>query len=273
MGAFLEADEFEPNNLVRLMLQSIPVVVASLNRSHRSDYFFGNYIGETFQFSRKQAGELIGNVDEAEDQLADYYHNADHNYQIVEGWISPLPIQGIQIVDHTPTRKATIRDLGQKLYCYAIQPYGKIERGHSFSAVNTSMLYAWIHRLDRAGIATYWTTNWTETAKLLVAIFRNEQKPPEEHQTLNRIIKPRTIVRNEDTMSEEERKSFHLTKALMFLSDAYKLGIGEKRARALATQYVNLMDLAMADIADIARCEGLGTGIARKLLTALGRTL
>ncbi len=263
MDSFLQADEFEPANLVRLMQQSIPVVVSPLNRAHRSDYFFGNYTGETFQFSRKQAGELIGNIDEAEDQLADYYNNADHNYQIVEGWISPLPIQGIEIKDHYLVGKASVRQLGQKLYCYQVQPNGRVEVGHSFGAVSASMLYAWIHRLARAGVDTYWTINWVETARLLIAVYKNEQKPPEEHSTLTRVIKPRITVREPEP----------LLKALMFLSDAYKLGIGEKKAKALCTRYVNLIDIAMADVKEIAMTEGIGNIIAKKLLIALGRTL
>ena len=266
-------DEHEPDDIVKLIRQSVTAVVSPLNRVHRSDYFFSNYDGKTFQFSRKQAGELIGNIDEAEDQLADYYHNADYNYQIVEGWISPLPIHGIEVIDHSSIRPVSVRELGQKLYCYQVQPNGHIERGHSFSAVNASMLYAWMHRLDMGGVTTYWTTNWTETAKLLVAIFKNEQKAPEEHHTLMRVIKPNLLIKKEKDARGHIIAPEPLLKALMFLSDAYKLGIGEKKAKALCERYVNLMDLAMADVSELAGTEGVGNAVARKLLTALGRTL
>ncbi len=265
-------DEHEPEGILRLIRQSVPAVYSPLNRLHRSDYSFSNYEGKTFQFSRKQAGELVGDIDEAESQLADYYQNADVNCQVVEGWISPLPIHGIEIEDHSMMKRASVRELGQRLYCYQVQPNGHIERGHSFSAINATILYAWLHRLDMGGITTYWTTNWTETAKLLVAIYKNEQKPPEEHKTLQRIIKPKAITMNEERMTDEERNTYRLTKALMFLSDAYKIGIGEKKAKALSNVYVNLMDLAMADVNEIAGCEGVGTAVARKLLRALGRT-
>jgi len=265
-------DDNEPGNIIRLLRQSATVVVSPLNRMHRSDYFFANYEGKTLQFSRKQAGELVGNIDEAEDQLVDYYSNADYNFQIVEGWISPLPIKGIEIRDHSAT-KGSVRDLGNKLFCYQVQPNGHIERGHSFSAINDSALYAWEHRLAMAGIPTYYTTNWVSTARLLVVIYRNEQKPPEEHTTLTRIIKPKFHVREERNMTDEQMSSFRLMKAIMFLSDAYKLGVGEKKAKAISAKYVNLLDLAMADVAEIAECEGIGNTIARKILTALGRTL
>ncbi len=277
-------DEHEPDNIVKLIRQSVPnTVVSPLNRTHRSDYFFGNYEGKTFQFSRKQAAELVGNIDEAEDQLADYYPNADFNLQIVEGWISPLPIRvkdkkgnihNIGISDHSAGGLGgSARELGNKLFTYAIQPDGHIERGHSFSTIHQSVLYAWEHRLWMAGIPTIYTINWVETARRLVIIYRNEQKPPEEHQTLQRVIKPKTIVRNEAKMSDEEKATYRLQKSLMFLSDAYKLGIGEKKAKTLADTYVNLMDLAMADVSEISQCEGIGVIIAKKLLIALGRTL
>jgi len=265
-------DDNEPENIIRLLRQSVATVVSPLNRVHRSDYFFANYEGKTMQFSRKQAGELVGNIDEAEDQLVDYYNNADYNFQIVEGIITPLPIKGIEIRDHSAA-KGSVRDLGNKLFCYQVQPNGYIERGHSFSAINDSALYAWEHRLAMAGIPTYYTTNWVSTARLLVAIYRNEQKPPEEHTTLTRVIKPKFRVREDKNMSEEDKKDFRLMKAIMFLSDAYKLGIGEKKARAISARYVNLLDLAMADVSEIAECEGIGNTIARKILTALGRTL
>lgn len=266
-------DEHEPENLIKLIRQSVPnTVVSPLNRTHRSDYFFGNYEGKTFQFSRKQAGELVGNIDEAESQLADYFPNADYNFQIVEGWISPLPIHGIEIKDHSVPH-GSARELGTKLFCYAIQPNGRIERGHSFSTIHQSVLYAWEHRLWMAGVPTVYTTNWIETARRLVTIYRNEQKPPEEHMTLQRIIKPKTMVRNEAKMSEGELQVYRLQKSLMFLSDAYKLGVGEKKSRALAESYVNLIDLAMADVSEIAQVEGVGVIIAKKILKALGRTL
>ena len=258
-------DEHEPENIARLIRQSVPAVMSPLNRMHRSDYFFGNYDGKTFQFSRKQAVELVGNIDEAESQLTDYYPNADYNFQIVEGWISPLPIKGIDIRDHSTikTKVASIRELGQKLFCYPVQPNGHIEHGHSFSAVNISMLYAWEHRLWMAGIPTIYTINWVETARRLVVIFKNEQKPPEAHNTLQRVIKPRLHIKEPEP----------LMKALVFLSDAYKIGIGEKRARALCKRYVNLLDLATADVSELASCEEMGVVTAKKLLVALGRTL
>ena len=256
----LLVDLHEPDNIVKLLKQSTPVTVTNLNGLHMSDFFFGNYDGKRFQFSRKQAGELVGNIDEAEDQLRDYYNQADENFQIIEGIISPVRLHGFPISDHSPaSSKVSTRDLGDKLYCYQVQPSGHIERGHSFSAINISILHAWIHRLAQAGIVTYYTLNWIDTAKLLSIIYRNEQKPPEEHHTLKRIIKPRIYIKDADPF----------VKALLFVGSAYKLQIGETRAKALADRFVNLFDLAMSSVEEITEVEGIGKTVAKKILNAL----
>ncbi|KKK68830.1 hypothetical protein LCGC14_2940110, partial [marine sediment metagenome] len=232
-------DRNEPDNIVKLLQQSCPVTVADLNIANMSDFFFGNYEGKRLQFSRKQAGELVGGIDEAEKQLAEYYHNADENYQIVEGIISPerIKIKGAAVpVDGHQSFTASTRDLGSKLFCYKVEPNGFIERGHSFSAVNDSLIAAWIHRLAKAGIPTYYTLHWVQTARLLSAIYRNEQKPPEDHSTLQRIIRPRIYIKEQDPF----------VKSLLFLSNAYQLGVGEVKAKALADKFVNILDLATA---------------------------
>lgn len=262
----LLADSNEPDNLIKLLQQSCPVTVTNLNLANMSDYWFASYEGKRLQFSRKQAGELVGNIDEAERQLASYYGNADENYQIVEGIISPdkLKIKGVAVpVDSHGTTGVSTRDLGAKLFCYKVEPGGFIEKGHSFSAVNDSLLYAWIHRLAKAGIATYHTDNWIGTARLLSAIYRNEQKPPENHSTLQRVVRPRIHIKEADPFM----------KSLLFLSNAYQLGIGEKKARALADRFVCILDIATASVAELMEVEGVGKSMATKILRSLGRDL
>lgn len=260
----LLVDNNEPEGIVKLLRQAVPITVSPLNQMHMSDYFFGNYEGKRLQFSRKQAAELVGNIDEAEDQLRDYYNNADGNFQIVEGIISPIKLLKFPISNHSPApSKVSTRDLGAKLYCYQIHPGGHIERGHSFTTINESVLYAWLHRLAEAGIPTYFTINWVSTAKLLAVIYRNEQKPPEEHSTLQRVIRPRIQVKDAEPF----------VKSLMFLSNAYQLNIGEVKAKALADAFCNILDIATADVKELTTVEGIGVKMAERLLTALGRSV
>ncbi len=261
----LLADSNEPSNIVKLLQQSCPVTVANLNIAGMSDYWFANYEGKRLQFSRKQAGELVGNIDEAESQLASYYDNADKNYQIVEGIISPdkLRIKGAAVQLDGHGASVSTRDLGAKLFCYKVEPGGFIERGHSFSAINDSLLAAWIHRLAESGITTYYTINWVHTARLLSAIYRNEQKPPENHSTLQRVVRPRIHIKEADPFM----------KSLLFLSNAYQLGIGEKKAKALADRFVCILDIATAGVSELMEVDGVGKKMAEKILASLGRDI
>ena len=258
-------DENEPTNIEKLLAQSCPVTRVGLNRMRLSDYWFANYEGKRLQFSRKQAGELVGNIDEAERQIASYYANADKNYQIVEGIISSsrLKIKGAAIAIDGHSSNVSTRDLGARIYCYRVEPGGFIERGHSFSAVNDSLLYAWIHRLAESGVPTYFTDNWVGTARLLSAIYKNEQKPPEEHSTLQRVVRPRIHIKDADPFM----------KSLLFLSNAYQLGIGEKKARLLADRFVCLLDIATASVTELTEVEGVGKKMAEKILVSLGRDI
>jgi ERCC4-type nuclease len=123
------------------------------------------------------------------------------------------------------------------------------------------MLFSWLRSLDRVGITTHSTINEEDTARLLVAFHNNDQKQPEEHTVLNRYIRPRVVI--------QERNP--LVKALIGMSWAYQLGIGEEKAKSLATRYKTLYDLNMAEVHELCQCAGIGKVIAEKLLRALGR--
>lgn len=269
----LLVDSNEPDNIVKLLQQTCPITVTNLNQLHMSDYFFGNYEGKRLQFSRKQAGELVGNIDEAEKQIADYYNSADENYQIVEGIISSakLMIKGAAVPIDGHGFTASTRDLGAKLFCYKIEPGGFVEKGHSFSAINDSLLYAWIHRLAKNGVITYFTDNWIGTARLLSAVYRNEQKPPEEHSTLQRIIRPQVHIKTEKNMTEEQKEYYRFVKSILFLSNAYQWSIGEVKAKLMADKFCNILDIATASVSDLVDIKGIGKGMAERILISLGR--
>jgi len=251
-------DKAEPNDIVKLINQSVSVSVESLNLHGLSDYFFTNAEGKRLQFSRKQAGELLGNIDGAEADIRKYYPNADENYQIVEGIISPVKITA----QPHKTKTISIRNLvgsANQLHSYKVTDTGYIHEPHTYNC-NSPMLFSWFHRLAKCGVVTYFPVTKLDTARLLVAIYKNEQKPPEAHDTLNRYLKPRIYISKEDPF----------TKALMCLSLAYKIGVGEDKAKKLSTKYSSLVDIAMATPQEIAEIEGIGKKLANRLLRAIG---
>ena len=222
----------------------------------RSDYYFGGADGKARQFSRKQAGELLSDIDDAERQLRDYYDQADENYQIVEGIISEVPL--------TRKRKSdvvTIRPGAQpgRMFSYKVAAGGFLYSEHTWE-VSSSMLDAWMFSLSQVGVITFFTENYIRTAKLLAAIYHNCQKV--NHTTLQRYIKPRIHLQDVEP----------IVKALVRLSAVYKLGIGEEKAKAIADYgYSSILDLTYANIKELCEVDGIGKVVASKLLQALGR--
>ena len=254
-------DVSEPRDIIELIRQSgIEVEVMPLNQSNRSDFYFGTEDGHSLQFSCKQTGELLSDIDEAEAQIRKYYANADENYPVVEGLLSPYPLS----VKQRKGTKVTTRPTTSinRVFTYKVEDTGWVHGEHVCNG-RMSMLYAWLHRLDKAGVTTYWTVNSTETARLLVAIYKNRQKPDEEHTTLQRYIRPRIAIKSHYPMVE----------ALMGLSHAYRLQIGEEKACALMEYYPDILSIAMAQPEELMGVGGIGKGIAVNLLKALGRKL
>lgn len=265
-------DHSEPEELVALLRQSAPVSIMALNQTQRSDYYFGGEDNRTRQFGRVQAGELLANIDSMEDELRRYYNNADENYQIIEGLITSVPLtrksksySGISI-----RRQAS----PTSLFSYKVADNGFIYDEHDWN-VSSAMLYSWIFRLSQAGIISYYTENYVATARLLAAIYKNCQKPPEEHTTLNRYYIPQMDTGEYDKEGKKIpiRQQNPFIKALMALSLAYQLGIGEDRATRLANRYGSILDIAMAEPDEICQVEGIGRKTAEKLLTSIGREL
>ena len=285
------ADTSEPDSIVNLLQQAIPSTAKSpLNQHNMADYFFGNYEGRRIQFGRVQAGELVGNVDSMEDELKRYYDSADETNQIIEGLLSPVKLYmkgaAAEITSTGEGRLggavrrssigssiASSRDLGAKIFAYPVAPSGFIEHGHSFTTTRMLELYAWIYRLDKLGVSTFYTNNWEETARFLIAAYKNEQKSPEAHSTFQRIYRPHIYIKTEKNMTKEELDTHRLTKSLMFLSSAYNLEIGEVKAKALADKFCNILDIAMASVSDLRSVDGIGITMAEKILSSLGRSI
>jgi len=263
-------DSAEPDEIVQLLKQSADVSVVPLNQSGRSDYYFGGDETKTLQFGRVQAGELLGNMDSMEDELRRYYTSADINNQIIEGIITDTPLTkkdkslesvSVRIGQHPRT-----------LFTYRVAANGYLHSEHAYNEC-AEKLYAWLYRLDRAGVTTYWTWNYVGTAKLIASIYSNTQKPLDSHDTLNRYYIPHISLGEHD--EDEKRISIHeqnpFIRALMALSIVYHLDIGEMKATALyKAGYHSLYDLSYAEVKELCKVSGIGKLTAEKLLTAIG---
>jgi len=241
--------------VVSLLRQSVEVSLEPLNQQNLSDYFFWDIEGQSEQYSRKQAGELLANMDEAERQLREYYESADRSYQIVEGIISPirLPLKR--------KKEVSVRfhsELSNVLYTYHVASNGYIY-GERIYRTSYAKYQSWIYALDRAGITTFFTMNHVQTARLLVAHYQNAQKI--EHNTLQRVIKPKVLLKSHDP----------LVKAIVHLSAAWGLRLGEIKAQSIKDAgYTSLKEIAGLNAKDLYQVDGIGRVLAKRLIDSLG---
>ena len=223
-----------------------------------------------------QAGELLGNIDSQEDELRRYYNEADDNYLIIEGLIADTPL--------TRTDKATQRShpdvtvFGNKprpstLYAHRVAANGYVMKPHSYD-IGMDLYYAWLFRLSECGVQYFETTSYVATAKCISAIYRNCQKDPDSHTTLQRYYIPRISLGEKDEETKKRitiRKQNPFIRGLMALSIIYSIDIGEKKATALYDfGYHSLYDIAFASVEELTRVDGIGKKTAEKLLAAIG---
>ena len=249
-------DTAEPLEIEHLLKQTAEVTKTKLNQLGMSDYYMlGAPDNVTRQFARVQAGELLSNIDSQEQELRKYYNNADRNYLIIEGIISCIPLtKKPKNPDAVTTRQIAHPT---RLFTYSVSESGYIFNEHAYD-VSLSLLTAWLFRLDECGISHFRTINYIETAKLLSAIYKNMQKPPEEHSTLLRYIKPRIRINPYNP---------HVV-TLMGIAGAE---LGETRARALIDWFGSAIAVFIASPSELCEVEGIGKTTARKLTKAIGR--
>lgn len=263
-------DVAEPDDIVRLLQQSVEVTVLPLNQSSRADYYFGGDEDRTIQFNRVQGGELLSNIDSMEDELRRYYNSADDNNMIIEGLITDVPITKRD--KSLASVSIRMKSRPSTLFTYRMTPSGFIFSEHAYDE-GADKFFAWLYRLKEAGVYTFQTWNYVGTAKLLAAVYHNCQKPPESHTTLNRYYIPRITLgeRDEEGKRITIREQNPFIRGLMALSIIYRIDVGEKKATALYNAgYKSIYDLAFASIAELTRTEGIGKVTAEKLLSAIG---
>jgi len=248
-------DTSEPEFIRQLIAQSSETVTTPLNQHDIADYMFSSADKRTVQLERKQARELLGDIDNCERELRDYYNSCNKTYLLVEGIISPFRIEGAKRFKEISIRQ---HHTGQ-LYAYSVDNSGNIKVESTMSGVSHAQLRSWYLQLDILGISQIHTINEMDTAITIVSMYNNLQKT--EHSTLQRYFRPRIQLKDLNPHVQ----------AMMNLSAAYKWGVGEVKAKAIVNEFSNLLNVMIADTDELAKVPGVGIPIAEKILESIRR--
>jgi hypothetical protein len=198
-------DRMEPVEIELLVAQSVDVNRMGLNAKGFADYLWFCCDGHRIQIERKQTSEVLGGMDQVEEQLGRELQNGvEETILLIEGVCEPVFGLKIATQNWHKARDKNIMVPNRTYNC-------------SYTGYK-----AWQSQLDKAGVTIVETFDYTATAMAIVALYQNSQKP--EHSTLRRYIKDRIYI---------ESRNPHIL-SLMGLKGA---GIGEEKAKALIARY------------------------------------
>jgi len=243
-------DNHEPREIEYLIAQSVPTLMPQpgLNSQGFADYLWFACDGHRVQVERKQVNEILGGIDQVEEQLGRELDNGvEETLLLIEGICEP--IAGLKIATQV-WHKARGKNV--------------LVPGRVYNCSYTG-LQAWKSQLDKAGITVVETFDYTATAMTLVALYQNSQDP--KHKTLRRYIKDRIYV---------ESKNPHVL-SLMGVKGG---GVGEEIAKAWIEQFGTFWYCINQDVEVLAEVmmgeEGkekrIGMSRTKRFMNAIGRT-
>lgn len=237
-------DQFEPNNIVQLLRQSLPVVTYPhpLNAQGYADYLWKTWNSTCEQCERKQATEIISDMNGVEDQIRQQLqrHPEIDHWLIVEGIVEPA-LRGLWTLKAKPYK-------GQSPEMVKYEP----DRNHK--AVPFEKYEGWLTGIERMGVRVRRTNDYSGTAMVLAEMFKSSQTAS---TTFNRHLKP--LI------------PFHPDPQVMTLMGAYKADIGPVLGEALVKEFdtvANIISLNPETIAEL--IPRMGVEKARKLLRSFG---
>ena len=226
-------DVFESDKFQQLLEQDVPVTRMTLNDNNMADIWWAASDGQTYQWENKAVSEIMGDIDHVEAQLQKQYPNADHCGLIVRDVAVPAQARTLAMV-HVRTKK----DWFVSKHTYNV-PYSRYR--------------SWLVGVDGAGVKVVEVANIVATARHLIAEYKYSNQP--EHDTLKKHHRSRIII--------PERNPHVL--ALMGLSFAYGLGIGETKARALVDRFGTMAAVLKAPDKELLEIPGVGGTIVGRL--------
>ena len=234
-------DSFEPTNIQQAIQPVVPTRRIDLNRNGMADYLFIDRNGRTVQFERKQWGEVLGSIEQVEEQLRrEFLHKmVDELNLILEGTALATKYGMDALSDFTKPKQ------GNRYYA----------KSYSYKTTY-SRVSSWLWQLDKTGITVHYTPNYLGTAQFLCSAYKNSQK--EEHTTLRRYIKPRIHIKG-------------LDKQVLTLMGIEGANIGEQRALDLIARFGTAWEVMIAERHELTEIAGIGDGLVDRLWKSVGR--
>ncbi|KKN53811.1 hypothetical protein LCGC14_0599040 [marine sediment metagenome] len=240
-------DNHEPREIEYLIGQSVPTSMPQpgLNSKGFADYLWFACDGHRIQVERKQIHEVLGGINQVEEQLSREMDNGvEETLLLIEGVCEP--VAGLKIATQT-WHKAKGKNI--------------LIPGRVYNCSYTGYK-AWLDQLDKAGITSVETFDYTATAMTLVALYQNSQK--KEHKTLKRYIKDRIYI---------ESKNPHIHN-LMAVKGG---GVGEEIAKAWIEQFGTFWYCINQDAEVLAEVlvneKRVGMARSKKFLKVIGRNV
>lgn len=242
---------FEPNQIKDLISQSVPVSQVALNSQGYADYQWTSCDGHTIQVERKQIDEILGGLDHVEEQLRREMVKADETILVYEG-----------TVEHWHDAKPQVRS-------WKMAKTGRVMVPHHTYNMSYAGLQAWLYQLDQAGISTFHTFDYNNTARALVAWYKSTQT--QEHSTLKRYIKDRVFLPRSKDKVNPQPYNYHILN-LMSVKGG---GVGEETAKALIEVFDTYWDVINQEVETLAETMVNGRRFgelgAKRLLRSIGR--
>lgn len=221
-------DDNEPVDFDFLVGQTIEVQRGKFNQSPGAYLIYPDFTvingGKVIGVNRKQAGELLGNLDAWEEQLhRELQGSVDGLVAMVEGFISP---------DSDGVWAWKLESDSPVVYSRRDQGNGKLSMWGRHFHYTYNAIQAKFNRMWELGIPVHFTSDIRGSSAFLIALHDLIGKSEEEHKTFNRLIKERFII------SESDRAKRQFALFLMGIP-----GVGEEVALTLADNFKNLEEL------------------------------
>ena len=252
----LYVDVYEPGDMVKLLNQvsGITTQVVPLNHGqHRADYVWHDPNGNIFQIERKHWAEIIGKIDEVEDQLDRTRSQAHRTYLLIEDLLIPSQngALGYSVEWSARPQRGQPRHWFKTSRRYG-EPSGKVPKIRPQPQLYRRVV-SWLDSLDKAGVTTLWAPTMGASAVWISQLYKNSFR--EEFYAFQRYLKPQIKRREKDDQVKMLMRMFY--------------GVGQVTAQQLVEAYETVWNVLRADVTDLA--EVIGLSLAKDICLQMGR--